>query len=242
MSSRTIDYTQYPVPRIRHHANPTLYLPESNHHVQLSYYPPVVVPDWRDHFANAQPPSWLDVGSGMGKFLIETALEHPEKNILGFELRKTAVDWVQSVLRGEQIPNASLLWYSVVNGLQFIERASIEKIFYFFPDPWVKKKHHKRRAFSRALLDEFARMLRPDGTLYLMTDVPEVDQYQQEVLREHEYFTAHYVHTDAEWGLTVRTDQERFSLKKSIPYVRVICTPARQPLSDGAQHDQPTHA
>ncbi len=242
MTSRTIDYTKYPVPRIRHHANPTLYLPESNHHVQLSYYPPVVTPAWRDHFANGLPPAWLDVGSGMGKFLIETAISAPEKNILGIELRKTAVEWVQTVLHGEQIPNASLLWYSVVNGLHFIESGSIEKIFYFFPDPWVKKKHHKRRAFSRALLNEFARMLRPDGTLYLMTDVPEVDEYQQEVLRDHRYFSPRYTPSDEEWGLAIRTDQERFCLKKNIPYVRVTCVPALQQPPDGVQHDQHPHA
>ena len=238
--SRTIDYTKYPVPRIRHHANPTLYLPESNHRVRLSYYPPLVSPNWRDLFADGHPPAWLDVGSGMGKFLIETALSTPQKNILGIELRKTAVEWVQSVLQGEHIPNAALLWYSVVNGLPFIEDHSIEKIFYFFPDPWVKKKHHKRRAFSTALLDEFARILRPDGVLYLMTDVPEVDEYQRQVIAEHGYFSCTPISSDAEWDLGVRTDQERFCLKKNIPYVRLTCVPTVEQRR--GRYDQSSHS
>lgn len=222
---QTIDYTKYPVPRLRHHANPTLYLPITEHQVTLRYYPPVTGQlNWQEHFANGKAPAYLDVGAGMGKFLLETALATPEVNILGIELRRTAVEWVQSIIEGEKIPNAALLWYSVVNGMSFIESNSIEKLFYFFPDPWVKKKHHKRRAFSEALLDEFARVLHPDGTLYLMTDVPEVDTYQQEVLREHGVFTCKYVEQSAEWDLPVRTDQERFCLKKHIPYIRMVCT------------------
>lgn len=221
---QTIDYTKYPVPRLRHHANPTLYLPITEHQVPLRYYPPVTGElNWQNYFADGKPPAYLDVGAGMGKFLIETALATPNVNILGIELRRTAVEWVQSILEGERIPNAALLWYSVVNGMSFIESSSIEKLFYFFPDPWVKKKHHKRRAFSEALLDEFARVLRPDGTVYLMTDVPEVDSYQQEVIRVHGAFTCQYVEQETEWDLPVRTDQERFCLKKQIPYIRMIC-------------------
>lgn len=220
-----IDYTKYPVPRLRHHANPTLYLPEREHHVRLQHYPPrIQTVDWNTLFANGQAPTYLDVGAGMGKFLMETALHTPTVNILGIELRKTAVEWVQSVISGERIPNAALLWYSVVNGMPFIESNSINTIFYFFPDPWLKKKHYKRRAFSPALLDEFARVLRAQGTLYLMTDVPEVDEYQQDVLREHARFHCRAVECEDEWPLAVRTDQERFSLKKNIPYVRRICT------------------
>lgn len=222
---QTIDYKKYPVPRLRHHANPTLYLPVTEHQVKLSYYPPVIEQvDWRDYFADGRPPAYLDVGAGMGRFLLETALATPDVNMLGIELRKTAVEWVQSVIEGEHIPNAALMWYSVVNGMPFIESGSIRKLFYFFPDPWVKKKHHKRRAFSTELLDEFARVLHPEGTLYLMTDVPEVDAYQQEVLREHGVFRYRYAAQEEEWDLPVRTDQERFSLKKNIPYIRMICT------------------
>lgn len=224
LSTTDIDYTKYPVPRLRHHANPTLYLPEHEHHVHLRHYPPRIhTINWQQHFANGEPPTHLDVGAGLGKFLMETALRTPAANFLGIELRKTAVEWVQSVISGEKIPNAALLWYSVVNGMPFIADGSIEKIFYFFPDPWLKKKHYKRRAFSPALLNEFVRVLRPNGTLYLMTDVPEVDEYQQSVLREHGVFHCHSVESERDWPLLVRTDQERFCQKKNIPYVRRTC-------------------
>ena len=71
-----------------------------------------------------------DIGCGMGKFTIEFALANPEFNVLGLELRKRAVEWINTVIDSEKIPNVRALWYSVVNGLDFIESSSIEKIFY----------------------------------------------------------------------------------------------------------------
>lgn len=217
-----VNYKKYPVPRIRHHARPHVYLPLSTHRAELSYYPPLIeTQNWQELFTDGKPPAMLDVGCGMGHFLIEFALNNPEKNIFGLEVRKSAVEWIDGVIKAENIGNASAIWFSVVNGLPFVEAESIEKIFYFFPDPWVKKRHYKRRAFTPALLEEFARMLKPDGTLYLMTDVPEVDEYQQEILRENGIFDFQYVENEELWDIDVRTNQEKFCLKKSIPYIRI---------------------
>jgi len=101
----------------------------------------------------------LDIGCGLGRFLLEISLINSDKNILGFEVRQSAVEWIQGVVQGELLRNVEALWYSAVNGLGFIEAGSIEKVFYFFPDPWVKKKHYKRRAFSVELLKEIHRKI-----------------------------------------------------------------------------------
>jgi tRNA (guanine-N7-)-methyltransferase len=144
---------------------------------------------------------------------------------LGLEVRKTAIEWIQTVLSGEGIHNAAAIWYSVANGLPFLENNSIEEIYYFFPDPWIKKRHHKRRAFTAELLQEFHRIIKPEGTLYLMTDVPEVDEYQLALLAETRLFDVTHIHTDDDWHLQIRTDQEMFSQRKNIPYVRRIAKP-----------------
>jgi len=220
---RSIDYTKYPLPRIRHHANSALYFPLKQHKAGKLVYPPLIHEiNWKDVFAGGKAPKYLDVGCGLGKFLAEMALENPNLNILGFEVRQGAVDWTNKVITGEKIQNASAIWYSAVNGFPFVNDSSIEKIFYFFPDPWVKKRHHKRRAFSIELLDEFYRMLKPKGTLYLMTDVPEVDEHQQEILSEHKGFSYSYVEAK-DWDLPVKTAQEEFCLRKNIPFIRMIC-------------------
>ncbi|HWA07560.1 MAG TPA: hypothetical protein VG961_13485, partial [Ignavibacteria bacterium] len=98
----------------------------------------------------------------------------------------------------------------------------IDKVFYFFPDPWVKKKHYKRRAFSVELVDEIHRVMKPDGRFYLMTDVPEVDEFQKEILNESGKFGFEYV-DDADWDLPVQTNHEEFCTRKNIPFIRMIC-------------------
>lgn len=164
----------------------------------------------------------LDIGCGLGKFLLEMSLKEPEKNILGMEVRQTAVEWIEGVIKGESIENAKALWYSAVNGYSFIKDGSIEKVFYFFPDPWVKKRHYKRRAFSKEFLDEIHRVLIPGGRLYLMTDVTEVDEFQQEVMQEFGGFEFRYAANEM-WDIPVKTNHEEFCESKNIPFMRMIC-------------------
>ena len=221
--TKSIDYTKYPVPRIRHHANPVLYFPLKQHKSRNFKYPPLIEKfNWHELFTNGNPPSYLDIGCGMGKFLIEYALSEPRKNILGFELRINAVEWVNKVIAGECILNARALWYSVVNGFPFITSGSVDKIFYFFPDPWVKKRHHKRRAFSAELLNEFYRILSPTGKLYIMTDVPDTDAYHREILDSHKGFRYEYISGEKR-DVEILTNKEEFCIKKNIPYTRMVC-------------------
>ncbi|HAX50122.1 MAG TPA: tRNA (guanosine(46)-N7)-methyltransferase TrmB, partial [Ignavibacteria bacterium] len=207
----------------RHHANPVLYFPLKQHKGNNFYYPPVFEKlEWNEIFSSGKPPDMLDIGCGLGRFLLETSLKNSDKNILGFEVRQTAVEWIKGVIEGEKLPNVQALWYSAVNGMSFIETGSIEKVFYFFPDPWVKKKQNKRRAFSAELLKEIHRVLKPEGNLYLMTDVPEVDEYQQSILNETGLFEFRYTEKD-QWDLQVRSNHEIFCEDKGIPFIRMTC-------------------
>ncbi|MCC7158367.1 MAG: hypothetical protein IT281_02385 [Ignavibacteria bacterium] len=223
LMTKYINYAQYPVPRIRHHAKPVLYFPLKQHRGDRFNYPAEIESlDWKNIFAGGKPPAYIDIGCGLGRFLINMALFEPKKNILGFEVRQGAVEWIEKVIAGEKIPNARALWYSAVNGFKFIKSGSIEKAFYFFPDPWVKRRHYKRRAFSAELLDEIHRVLKPSGKLYLMTDVPEVDGFQQEVMTAHGGFNYKYV-SDDKWDLPIETNQEEFCIRKKIPFIRMAC-------------------
>jgi tRNA (guanine-N7-)-methyltransferase len=201
-----------------------LYIAKRDLKIEPTYYPPLYdTLHWPNIFANSAPPTILDIGCGLGKFLLETAIATPTRNVLGLEVRKYAVDWIHGVLAGERIPNAAALWYNVANGLHFIPTASVQQVLYFFPDPWFKRRHHGRRAFTPAFLDECTRILAPDGTLHLMTDVPDVDAYQRATLYKHGKFTFEVVENEAEWVLQAKTNHQEFCERKGIPYTRLKC-------------------
>ncbi len=221
-----INFSKYPLPNVRHHVSPNLYIPRAELTFDVPYYPPLhTAIDWTTVFADGKPPHILDIGCGLGKFMLDYAYTHTDTNILGIEVRKKICEWVAHVITTEQTPNAGMLWYSVVNGVPFIESMSIEKIMYFFPDPWYKKRHVKRRAFTVEFLQECHRMLRQDGLLFLQTDVPEVDAYQREVLTTFGGFLFEDVEESVwrtEYGLP-KTNQEEICVRNGIPYTRLVC-------------------
>ncbi len=216
-----IDSKKYPIPRVRHHVSSLLYLPAHQHKHLPAWYPPDIDRiDWSTVFANGAPPTVLDIGCGRGGLLLAYAMAHPDVNIFGIEVRDQLVDWINGVIRGEQLGNAHARWYSVVNGIDFIVTESIDRVFYLFPDPWPKNKHHKRRAFTVDFLNMLHRVMRPDAVLYLATDRPDVDEYQGQVIAAHGGFVLSDPHDDDAWGLPGTTDQQRFCDRKNIPYVR----------------------
>ncbi|MEN3026224.1 MAG: tRNA (guanosine(46)-N7)-methyltransferase TrmB [Chlorobiota bacterium] len=209
--------------RLRHHGSPYLYIPLHQLRIRPPGYPPVPERlEWSQLFASGEPPLNLDVGCGEGSFLREFARQHPQENILGIEVRRVLVEQLSEMLHREGLPNAAVLWYSIVNGLPFIDDGSVARIFVLFPDPWPKKRHHKRRMLTPFVLQEFARVLRPDGLLYIATDFPALDEHHRQVLQDTGYFDYEYVTDDADWGLPL-TDREESCRRRGIPYVRMRC-------------------
>ena len=220
---KKIDFVKYNPPRLRHHAYPGLYIPLKEHNAKRWFYPEVLESvDWRNIFPDGKPPAYLDIGCGLGKLLMELAINNTNVNVLGLEVRKNAVEWVSKVIKAENITNAKVLWYSIVNGMKFIDDKSIKKIFYLFPDPWIKNRHQKRRAFNKFVIGEINRMLRDDGELYIMTDVPEMVDYHINIINESGHFSTEFV-DEENWDLQITTNHEEFCKSKDIPFVRIIC-------------------
>lgn len=216
-----IDWTKYPLPRVRHHVNSQAYLPASQHHVLPSWYPTVrTAGEWGSWFANKKSADVLDIGCGRGAFLLRHALAFPELNILGLEVRQILTEWIGSVVHGQGLGNAHAEWYSIANGLDWIEPATVGNAVYLFPDPWPKNRHHKRRAFNHHFLAMLHRVLLPGGRLWLATDRPEVDAYQRSMLADSELFSVSPYLDSEDWPFPFATDQQMFCDDKGIPYVR----------------------
>ncbi len=216
---------KYPYPRkVRHHASANLYIPIRDLKYIPTYYPPLIEDNFPNGcFGDLKNPTILDIGCGKSRFLLEFALTNPNENILGLELRKTLVEWAQNVIKSENIANAWVYWYSAVNGLDFIQKNSINSVFYLFPDPWPKQKQQRRRLFSVKFLKDVHRVLNFDGNLYLATDCDYVDEYHRKILIESELFSF-VVPSDNEWNFP-RTNKELFCLERNITVYRLKCKP-----------------
>ncbi len=220
-----IDWTKYPMPRVRHHVNSQAYLPASQHHKLPIWYPPVRDSvEWGSWFANGKPPDVLDIGCGRGAFMLRHALAYPHLNILGLEVRQTLTTWIDGVIRGENIGNAHAEWYSMANGLDWIATGSVQYAVYLFPDPWPKNRHHKRRAFNGEFLKHLHRVLVPDGRIWLASDRQEVVDHQNEILSASELFNVVHPQENVDpgdaWPFPFTTDQQMFCDDKGIPYVQ----------------------
>ncbi len=129
--------------------------------------------DWTALFGNDHPVE-IEVGMGKGQFLVMAALQRPEVNFFGIEVvRKyqlyAATRCAIRRLRNVRTVCADARWVLHF----FVPTASVQAVHVYFPDPWWKARHKKRRLFTAEFVQDVARVLRPGGELHLATDVEE---------------------------------------------------------------------
>lgn len=217
-----INWDKHPLPdRYRHHVSPNMYLPLKDLKITPDGYPPVPKKlDWDERYNNGEPPKYLDIGCGFGRHLMEFANSFTDDNVLGIEIRKQCTDYISSVIQKEELGNCSIIQYSVVNGLQFIDDNSIKKVFYFFPDPWFKKRHQKRRAFDLDFLNNVYRVLEKGGELLLQTDILDVHEYHKNILDEYGKFSYTEYDHNTKWDLP-RTVKQTECDNKGFDYYKI---------------------
>lgn len=129
--------------------------------------------EWATFFGNDHPVE-IDVGCGRGLFLYNESLAHPERNYLGIEIDYKEGRRTATRLKKRQAANARVLGGDVREALsKFIPKQSVAVVHVYFPDPWWKKKHRKRRVFTDAFVDQVVDTLVPGGILSSATDVSE---------------------------------------------------------------------
>lgn len=142
-----------------------------------SYFIPLTDLDvpfsWNDYFGNDHPVE-IDVGSGRGKFLVNSALKYPEINYVGIEIDFREGHRAANRLQKREMKNARVWGGDVKFALgRVIPADSVSAIHVYFPDPWWKRKHRRRRIFTDQFVDLCARVLVPKGLMYSRTDVGE---------------------------------------------------------------------
>ena len=126
--------------------------------------------DFRKVFGNDNPVV-IEIGFGMGESTARIARENPNVNYLGIEVFLYGFSKLLSVIANEGLSNVRIMRFDAVQVLEdMIEDESVSGFHIFFPDPWPKKKHHKRRLLQRPRTDLLVSKLSPGGYIYFATD------------------------------------------------------------------------
>ncbi len=125
-------------------------------------------------------PRVLEIGFGMGETTAAIAQTRPDDDFLGVEVHAPGVGSLLKQVRDRGLTNVRVVQHDAVDVVAaMIPPAALAGIQVFFPDPWPKKRHHKRRLLTPAFVHELALRLAPGGRLHVATDW---DDYAQEIL------------------------------------------------------------
>lgn len=126
--------------------------------------------DWNEVYGSGHPVE-IEVGFGKGGFLAASSIQHPGRNFLGLETAAKLVQYAAERLAKRGVENARV---ACVDAHYFVSRyvpdASVDAYHVYFPDPWPKKRHRKRRVLKEEFLREMLRTLKAGGRLYFATD------------------------------------------------------------------------
>lgn len=128
-------------------------------------------------------PVTLEIGFGNGESLADQAARHSERDYVGIEVHRPGVGHLLQLVERDGLTNMRLFCADAVEVLERrIPDAALDTVQIFFPDPWHKKRHHKRRLVQPEFVARLARKLAPGGRLHLATDWAEYAEHMLEVM------------------------------------------------------------
>ena len=163
---------------MRQHVNPL-----SKHFFSINPLPPL-----NEVFENPKLPLHLDIGCAAGDYLFELSLKNKNWNYMGIEIREKLVINAKIKMKNSEYNNLYFLFGNANNifahshNKLFIN--SITSISFNFPDPWFKKKHHKRRVIQPKFINFLSNSLQKRSLIFIKTDVSELFDYMDLTISE----------------------------------------------------------
>lgn len=144
--------------------------------------------DWSNIFENNNP-IILEIGCGNGHFIIKKAIDEPNNNFIGVDLKRERVIRCREKEKKAELNN--LRWivgdaYLAIN--DFFKNNLLTKIYMLFPDPWPKRKHHKNRLFKKEFIDIVFDKLISNGIFIFVTDHEEYYAKCLDIVKEDKRF------------------------------------------------------
>ena len=135
-------------------------------------------------FGRSDSPKILEIGFGMGETTAHIAEQHPEWDILGVEVHTPGVGSLLKQVSERRLTNVRVIQHDAVEVLKhMIADESLDGVHIFFPDPWHKKRHHKRRLIQQASTELLSQKLKRGGYLHVATDWQDYAEWILEILR-----------------------------------------------------------
>jgi tRNA (guanine-N7-)-methyltransferase len=130
-----------------------------------------------------EAPVTMEIGFGNGENLVHMARNAPDQNFLGIEVHQPGIGHCLLAVAEQQIDNLRIMRDDAVDVLQNrIPDFSVNRVNLFFPDPWPKKRHHKRRIVSPGFVELLSQKLRLGGMLHIATDWANYAEHIEEVM------------------------------------------------------------
>ena len=224
---------------VRQHVNP----------LSRFFQLPLELPPPQELFCDPGRPVHLDIGCARGRFLLALAQQQPELNHLGVEIRRALVAAAEADRQQLGLGNLHYLFcnanISVEGWLTALAQGQLDLVSIQFPDPWFKKRHHKRRVLQPALLLALAAALEPGKRLFMQSDILDVIEPMVAVTEASGCFSRPA--TDARpWRATnplpVPTERETYVLEQGLPVYRVLYERNETPLPSLQELEQQLEA
>ena len=145
-------------------------------------------------------PTILEIGFGNGQSLSEMALQNPQTNFLGIEVHLPGVGRLMNLIEQSNLQNLRVSHHDAVEVVrQQIPLESLERIQIYFPDPWHKKRHNKRRLIQTPFLKELTQRLKKGGLLHIATDWEDYAHHIHDALQQTTELTS--THPNGQWHI-----------------------------------------
>lgn len=139
----------------------------------------------RQQLFGRQAPLNLEIGFGMGQSLAEMAEAAPDQDFIGVEVYRPGCGALLMEMEGRGLDNIRVYRADALDVLsEAIPEASLDRVLILFPDPWPKKKHHKRRLIQPDFVATLHRYIRPGGLLHIATDWEPYAEHILEVMND----------------------------------------------------------
>lgn len=140
---------------------------------------------WDEAFKRSAPID-IELGFGKGEFLLDIAKRNPERNFIGFEIDTIRMKWAECKAYREGYTNVRFVAGDAIRLLpELFKDGEVARAYMNFPDPWPKNKHAKKRMIGKPVLDEFVRIVKPEGDIYVVTDVDTMALVGLKILESH---------------------------------------------------------